>query len=54
MVSLRADSPLSGADVVTVFTGPGGRYSFPEPFSDNVNATATLTVRALGYVLHEP
>ena len=44
MVSLRGDSPHSGADVITVFTGPDGGFSFPESFADEVNAVTAATV----------
>jgi streptogramin lyase len=50
MVSLRTSEAHAGADVISVFTGPGGRFEFPE----RVEGVASLEVRSLEYEQLEP
>ncbi|MES2605356.1 MAG: carboxypeptidase regulatory-like domain-containing protein [Pseudomonadota bacterium] len=50
--------PAQGASVVTVFTDSDGAFAFPGVFAENINETADITVRSLGYkqidrVLHD-
>ena len=50
MVSLRTSDAHAGADVISVFTGPSGRFEFPE----RVGGVASLEVRSLKYRPLEP
>lgn len=48
-VSVRTADTHAGADVITVFTGDNGRFSFPESFSGPDVVDPDLNVRMLGY-----
>jgi len=50
MVSLRTSEAHAGADFISVFTGEGGRFEFPE----RVAGVASLEVRSLEYEQLEP
>ena len=48
-VSIVTPDSHAGADVMTVFTGDGGRFSFPETISGLDLANPDLNARMLGY-----
>ena len=48
-VSLTTADSHAGADVITVFTDPGGKFSFPESISAVTAADLELKARVLGY-----
>jgi streptogramin lyase len=48
-VSLTTADSHAGADVITVFTGPGGNFSFPESISAVTATDLGLSARVLGY-----
>lgn len=48
-VSVTTGPDHAGADVITVFTGPDGRFVFPEPVSTIDDPGLGLMARALGY-----
>ncbi|HEY7671148.1 MAG TPA: hypothetical protein VIC71_02940 [Gammaproteobacteria bacterium] len=50
MVSLRPAEGNAGADVISVFTGPSGRFRFPE----RVGSVASVEVRSLEHEQLEP
>lgn len=50
-VTVRTGDSHAGADLITVFTGDGGRFSFPEAVTVADKVESALTARALGYDL---
>ena len=50
-VTVRTGDSHAGADLITVFTGDGGRFSFPEAVTVAYKVESALTARSLGYDL---
>lgn len=48
-VSVRTAASYPGADVITVFTESGGRFSFPDAVTASGSIENALSARALGY-----